>query len=139
MTRAARYAYLVLAWAFVVGLVFQVFLIGMALFDGAEARQTHKDFGWILHLVPILVLAAAALSRAGRRHWQWALGLAGVVFIVPILVTLKAQTPIAAAFHPVGALVAFWLAIVVAQNALAAVRSADASDADPAPGSATAA
>jgi hypothetical protein len=138
MTRAARYAYLVLAWAFVVGLVFQVFFIGMALFDGAENRETHRALGWILHLAPLLILAAAALSRAGARHWQWALALAAVTFIVPILATLK-DAPFAAAFHPVGAVVAFWLAIVVAQNSLAAVRQADARDDEAARGPATAA
>jgi len=129
MTRAARYAYLVLAWAFLVGVVVQVFFIGLALF-GQESTDVHKNLGWILHLVPILILPAAALSRAGRRHWQWALALAIVVFVVPILATMR-DTPVIAALHPVGALVSFALAIAVARNSLDAVRAADAGDAAP--------
>jgi hypothetical protein len=125
MTRAARYAYLVLAWAFLVGLVVQVFFIGLALFGDAENIELHVALGWILHLAPILVLLAAALARAGRRHWQWALGLAAVVFVVPILAGMK-DTPVIAALHPVGAMASFALAIVVARNALDAVRGADA-------------
>lgn len=122
MTRAARYVYVGLAWAFLAGLVVQVFFIGLGLFAGNEGTELHVAFGWILHLVPLLILAAAALSRAGRRHWTWALALAVVVFITPIFVILRADLPVAAALHPVGALAAFWLAIVVAKNANAALR-----------------
>ena len=125
MTRAARYAYLVLAWLVVVAIVAQVFFIGLGLFAGSENIETHRTFGYIVHLLPIPLLLAAALSRAGRRHWQWALALAAVVFIVPILVLMKDAAPVVAALHPVGAVVAFWLAVVVAQNSLAAVRQAD--------------
>lgn len=124
MTRAARYAYLVLAWLVVLGILMQVFFIGLGLFAGSENIETHRTFGWIVHLLPIPLLLAAALSRAGRRHWQWALALAAVVFIVPILVLAKG-TPVIAALHPVGAIVAFWLAVVVAQNSLDPVRQAD--------------
>jgi hypothetical protein len=124
MTRAARYAYLVLAWLVLVGIVTQVFLIGLGLFVDSEIIDTHEAFGWIVHLLPILTLIAAALSRAGRRHWQWALALAAVVFVVPILAGME-DTPVIAALHPVGAIIAFWLAVVVAQNSLGAIRQAD--------------
>src|SRR5688500_15874634 len=124
MTRAARYAYLVLAWLVVVAIAAQVFFIGLGLFAGSENVETHKTFGWIVHLLPIPLLLAAALSRGGRRHWQWALALAVVVFIVPILVLMK-DAPVIAALHPVGAIVAFWLAVVVALNSLDAVRQAE--------------
>ena len=129
MTRAARYAYLVLAWAFLVGVVVQVFLIGLALF-GSASTENHVTLGWILHVVPIVILLAAALSRSGGRHWQWALALAVVVFIVPILATMR-DTPVIAALHPVGALASFALAIVVAWNSLEAVRQTDGADASP--------
>lgn len=130
MTRAARWAYPILAWAFVVGLVAQVYLAGMALFGGAESFEAHIGLGWLLHLVPLLILAAAALSRAGRRHWTWAMALAAVVFVVPIFALLRVGTPAIAALHPVSAMVAFWLAVVVARHSLEAVRQADAPEAE---------
>ena len=62
MVGAARYAYLVLAWAFVVGVVVQVFFIGLGLFAGSRNIELHVTLGWILHLAPLLILAAAALA-----------------------------------------------------------------------------
>lgn len=117
MVAAARYAYLVLAWAFVAGVVVQVFFIGLALFAGSENIELHVTLGWILHLIPLLILAAAALARAGRRRILEATALAAVVFAVPILATLRQDAPVVAALHPVGAIIAFWLAIIVARGA----------------------
>ena len=126
MVRGARYGFLALAWAFVAGVVVQVFFIGLGLFAGSENLELHATFGWILHLFPILILLAAALARAGRTRILHATALAVTVFIVPILATLRADTPVAAAIHPVGALLAFWLAIVVARDATSLVRASDA-------------
>jgi hypothetical protein len=117
MVGAARYAYLVLAWAFVVGVVIQVFFIGLGLFAGSRNIELHVTLGWILHLAPLLILAAAALARAGRRRILEAAALAAVVFVVPILALLRDDAPVFAALHPVGAIFAFWLAIVVARGA----------------------
>lgn len=129
MTRAARYAYTFLACAFVAGLVYQVFIAGLGLFAGPSNWESHVNLGWILHLMPILITVAAALSRAGRRHWQWALALAAVVFVVPIFALMRTENPEIAALHPVSAFVAFALAVAVARNSLAAVRMADAAPA----------
>lgn len=117
MVRGARYAYIALAWAFVAGVVLQVFFVGLGLFVGAENLALHANLGWILHLWPILILVVGAVARAGRTQILQAAALAVTVFIVPILATLRADLPLAAAFHPVGALAAFWLAIVVARGA----------------------
>jgi hypothetical protein len=125
MTRAARYAYLVLAWAFVAGLAVQVFLAGLGIFAGASNFETHVNFGYLLHLSPILVLAAAALSRAGSRHWQWALALVAAVFVIPFFVYLRSSMPELAALHPVAAVIASWVAVRVALNSLAALRQPD--------------
>ena len=126
MVRVARIAYVILAWLFVVGMVAQVFFIGVGIFGDpalmAQYRELHRNVGWILHLVPLLVLVAAFLARAGRSHWLWALALAVVGFIFPILAAFR-TAPFVAALHPVGAVIAFVLAVVVAMNALRALRT----------------
>ena len=123
MIRGARFAYVVLAWAFVAGVVVQVFFIGLALFAGSENLSLHVSLGWILHLAPILVLAAAALARAGRQQILLAAALAVTVFIVPILALLRDSAPVIAALHPVAALLSFWLAILVALGATQLLRA----------------
>ena len=134
MARGARYVYLGLAWLFVVGLVVQVFYAGMGIF-GASDFETHIGLGWLLHLVPILILGAAAAARAGRRRILWAAALAATVFVVPILALSRADAPAIAALHPVFAVVSFWLAVVVARDATALFRSRNgARSAEPALG-----
>lgn len=123
MVRASRIAFLFLAWAFVVGIVVQVFFIGLGLFAGSENVRLHVELGWILHLAPLLILAAAALGRAGRLRLLQAIALAATVFIVPILALLRTDLPVAAALHPVAALFAFWLAVVVARSATSLART----------------
>ena len=126
MVRGARYAFVALAWAFIAGIVLQVFFIGLGFFVDPDNMELHATFGWAaLHLFPILVLIAAALGRAGRTRILQATALAVVVFVTPILASLRADAPLAAALHPVGALLAFWLAIVVARGATALVGTTD--------------
>ncbi|HET9416704.1 MAG TPA: DUF6220 domain-containing protein [Candidatus Limnocylindria bacterium] len=131
MIRAARYAYLVLAWAFLAGLAVQVFFAGLGIFAGATNFETHVNFGYLLHLSPILILAAAALSRAGSRHWRWALGLVVAVFVIPFFVYLRDSTPALAALHPVAAVLASWVALRVALNSLTPIRDPDPADVTP--------
>ena len=117
MTRTFRAGYLVLAWAFLAGITAQVFLIGLDLFADPGMLAVHEQFGWVLHLSPLLVLLFAVLSRAGRGSWLLSLALAVTVFIVPILAALKTTSPTIAALHPVGATIAFALSVAVAVNA----------------------
>jgi FtsH-binding integral membrane protein len=123
--QAARYAYAALAWAFVAGILVQVFFLGMGLFDGPENLALHSDFGWLLHLGPLPVLLAAALASAGRTQILQTAALAVTFFFVPILAAIRTDAPVAAAFHPVGAVLGFWLAVVVALGATRLIRSAD--------------
>lgn len=127
MTQIARYAYVLLAVAFTFGVVVQVMLAGMGLFvdvtpRGGPSFAMHVAIGWMLHLAPVLIVVAALLSRAGRRHWIWALALALVVFLVPMVVIMRDQMPLVAATHPVLAALAFGLAIMVVRNSIIALR-----------------
>jgi hypothetical protein len=126
MVRASRYAHFALAWAFVAGVVLQVFFIGLALFANADYADVHAWFGWtILHLSPLLILVSAPIAQSGRTQILLAAALAITVWLVPILAAVRADLPTVAAFHPIGALLAFWLAIVVARRATGLIGSTD--------------
>ncbi len=126
--RGIRIAYAALAWAFVAAIILQVFFIGLGLFVGPENLELHRNFGWILHLAPLPILVAAAFARAGRTRILQAATLVIVIFFVPILAAVRADLPYAAALHPVGALLAFWLGIVIAREATSLVGSTDTED-----------
>ena len=122
MVPVARFAFVALAFAFVAGIVLQVFFIGLGLFVGSENLELHRNFGWILHLAPLLILVAAAAAGAGRTRIVQAVALVVVVWIVPILAAVRTDLPMVAAFHPVGALLAFALSLVVARGSLELAR-----------------
>ena len=125
MVQGARYAYVLLAVATVAAIVLQVFFIGLGLFAGSDKIELHRNFGWLLHLVVVILPVVAALAAVGRVQILQAIGLAVVVWLVPILAALKTDAPVAAAFHPVGALLAFWLATLVVSGSVRLARTND--------------
>jgi hypothetical protein len=122
MVSGARYVYLGMVWLYLAGILFQVFLAGMGLFGTTRDFEPHVGLGWILHLVPVLLLIVAAVARVGSRLIWWNVALLVVQFIQPILATLRKDQPVVAAFHPVLALVIFWLALTIGLRAWRLVR-----------------
>jgi hypothetical protein len=126
MTRVSRYLYIGTAWAAVIGLVLQVLWIGLGLQllgNDPSSTEMHRGLGWLVHLMPILVIPFAFLARAGSRHWQWSVASAVVVFLIPIFIVAGSGSPILMAMHPVSALIGFVLAVVVAVNSLRALNA----------------
>ena len=122
MVAGARWVYLALVWIYLVGILGQVFLAGIGLFGVAKDFEPHVGLGWILHLVPVLLLIVAAVARVGSRLIWWNVALLVVQFIQPILATMRNDQPVVAAFHPVLALVIFWLALTIGLRAWRLVR-----------------
>ena len=122
MVSGARYVYLGLVWLYVAGILVQVFLAGMGLFGIPRDFAPHVGLGWLLHLVPILLLIAAAVARVGSRLIWWNVALLVVQFVQPIFALARDDTPVVAAFHPVLALVIFWLAVTIGLKAWRLVR-----------------
>ncbi len=118
----ARYVYLGIVWIYLAGILVQVFLAGTGLFGVARDFEPHIGLGWILHIVPFLLLIAGAVARIGSRLMWWTTALAAVQFIQPLLALARHDVPVVAAFHPVLALVIFWLALTIGLNAWRLVR-----------------
>jgi hypothetical protein len=107
----ARAAYPVVALVLVAGLVVQVFLAGLGVFDDPASFITHRDFGYTLEILPIILVILGAIAGLDRRL----IGLAGLMFVLflvqSILVALREQAPVVAALHPVNGFLVLLLAI----------------------------
>jgi uncharacterized membrane protein len=117
MVRGSRWAFAALAWLFVAGIVYQVLLIGLYLFDG-QSSEAHIGFGYTLPLVPLVGLIAAAVGRVGRSMLAWAAVLFVLTVVQTFLPPLRDSVPLIAALHPVNAMLIFWMAASVAWRSI---------------------
>ncbi|MEO5966247.1 MAG: DUF6220 domain-containing protein [Candidatus Limnocylindrales bacterium] len=107
----------------VASLAIQVFLAGLGVFDDPSFFLTHRDSGYALELLALVVLVVGAIARAGRRQ----VGVAGLMVLLFVLqsvfVGLRTSAPAVAALHPVNGFVIVLLSIVLARDAWALARS----------------
>jgi len=106
------------AWGFVAAIVIQVFLAGLAIpqLGGNGSFETHQGFGYAIGLVALALVIAAVAARAGRRRILQALGLLGLYIVQTILPNLDPGLSIAAALHPLNAMILFVLSIWYARQ-----------------------
>lgn len=117
--RRTRAAYRVLAAGFILGLMFQFFIVGMALFVDGGRWDLHRPVGHALGLFPLAMLA---LSFAARMSWTTRL-LTALTFVLVIMqqVTVSIGEWVAAV-HPVNAV------LLVGLGLLLFTRTADGPD-----------
>jgi hypothetical protein len=122
MRSIGRTVHLALAWLLVAGLVVQVFLAGLGVFKGPAGFATHRDWGYLLELLPFLLLIVGLVARLGRRPALLAAGIFGLFILQSVLVALRDTMPEVAALHPVNGFLITFLAIVLARDAWLARR-----------------
>lgn len=118
----ARAAFAAVSWLFIALVALQVFFAGLGLF-GAADMSLHREFGYNIPLVALIVLIAALVARAGARTNWLAGGLLIVSSVQTTLPYLREDLPFVAALHPVNALLIFWLGLVIARRATALYRT----------------
>ena len=109
MSNLAR-LYRILTWLFLVGVVLQVFLAGMVVVARQSDWETHIGLGHTLGLPLILMLIHMYVGKASSavKRTTWILFL--VYFIqADVIIFMRQSVPLLSAFHPVLALVEFWL------------------------------
>jgi Family of unknown function (DUF6220) len=109
------YGVLALAWALLI--VLQVFLAGLGIF-GASGFSAHRSFGNVLHGLTAILLILAILGPRTPRDIGMAAGLVVLVTIQIGIVSTRDDAPGIAALHPVLALAAMGLAVHMAIHAL---------------------
>jgi hypothetical protein len=106
----------------VVGLVLQVFLAGLGVFDSPTFFLTHRDTGYALGLLALAVLIIAAIARAGRAQIGRLALIFGLFVLQSVLVELRESAPAVAALHPLNGFLILLLSMLVARDAWRAVR-----------------
>ena len=112
--RIARPIHLAVAWLLVIGLIVQVFLAGMGVFDSSAMFVTHRDFGYMLTLLPVVLIVTSLVGGFGRMEAIAAAVMFGQFILQSVLVIQRDSFPAIAALHPVNGflilLIAIWLA-----------------------------
>ena len=119
----SRVAFAAVAWLFLACVVIQVFLAGLGVFAGSSYFELHRNFGYIFGLLTVVMVVIAAIGRLGRRL----IGLSALLVLLftlqSVFIAFREGLPAAAALHPVNALAIFWVAQLVARDALQLARA----------------
>ena len=117
MRSGARVVHLVLSVLFIAGLVVQVFLAGMGVFDSESMFATHRDFGYTLTLLPVILIVTSLVGGFGRWETIAAAVMFGQFILQSVLVAMRDSTPAIAALHPVNGFLVLLIAVWLARDA----------------------
>lgn len=125
--KRSRYAYAAAAWLFAVGILTQVFLIGLSLLGGRPSWQTHIGLGHGLAIAPLMMIVFAYIGRLPRpmKPLTW-LALVVYVLLADVVTFLREMAPLVAALHPVLAVLLFGVVGFLAVQAWRLLREARA-------------
>jgi hypothetical protein len=121
--RIARPVHVVVAWLLVVGLLVQVFLAGMGVFDSATMFITHRDFGYTLTLLPAVLIVTSLVGGFGRAQAIAAAVMLGQFILQSVFVLQRESNPAIAALHPVNGFLILLIAVWLARDAWRVWRS----------------
>lgn len=115
--RGARRLHPWLAWLFVVAVLVQVFLAGLAIFGATDGFGLHIEFGYsVIGLLALGVLLTAVAAGLPRREIGLSLLLLVLYVVQTALPAARVSAPVLAALHPVNAIVLFVLGTIIARR-----------------------
>ena len=103
------------AWLLVGSIVVQVWLAGIAIpqLGGTGSFETHRNVGYMVGLVALILVLTALPTGLGRRRILQSLGILGLYIVQSSLPYIGANA--IEALHPVNAVVMFVVALVYAR------------------------
>lgn len=112
MAKFSSTLYRICTWLFLAGVVIQVFLAGLVVVARQTDWQAHIGLGHMISVFLLLMLITMYTGKADRqvKRTTWILF---IVYILQadVLIFMRESVPFASAFHPVLALIDFWLAV----------------------------
>jgi len=115
--QVARAIHTGLALLLPIGLVIQVFLAGLGVFDRPASFATHRDVGYLLSMIPFLLAVAGLIGGVPRRLTGLAVAIFVLFMVQSLLVGMRASAPSVAALHPVNGFLITVLALLLARDA----------------------
>ncbi len=114
---STRTALALVAMAFAACIVVQVFLAGLGVFDGPAAFITHRNFGYLIGWLTVVMLVLAVAGRTGRRL----IGLSALTLVQmalqSVFVLVREDAPAVAALHPVNGVLLLLVTVAIARSA----------------------
>lgn len=103
------------AWLLVGSIIVQVWLAGSAIpqLGGTGSFASHRDFGYLIGLITLVLFLTAIPTRLGRRRILQSLGILGL-YVVQSSLPYMGMNAIEA-LHPVNAVVMFVVALLYAR------------------------
>lgn len=105
-----------LAWIFVLCIVMQVLLAGLALFMEPTHWSRHVDFARIFAILPLAMTVLAYCARLERRLVWRCVGLTAMMIFMFFTAAISARVSFLGAMHPVIALFLFWSGVKLIQS-----------------------
>ena len=116
MRPIARNLHAGIAWLLVAVLVFQVWLAGRGVFESPTIFITHRDVGYMISILPVVLLLLGFLGGMGRRVAIMAAVILGLVILQSVFVAFRTSNPAIAALHPVNAFLILLVAVLLARE-----------------------
>ena len=116
--RVSRYAYTAVAWLFVIGILTQVFMVGLSLLGRQPSWQIHMGLGHTLGILALLLVVLAYVGALPHpfKRLTW-LTFALYILLADVVIFLRQSAPVVAALHPVLAVTLFALTSSLALRA----------------------
>jgi hypothetical protein len=126
LTMARSLARRALPWVsgfFVACALLQVFLAGLGVFDNPASFLTHRDFGYTIGMLTLVILVLALVGRLPRR----VVGLSALLLVQfalqSIFILQRGSLNAVAALHPVNGFLIILVAVAITRLAWAAARA----------------
>jgi hypothetical protein len=123
MRKFARYTYFVIASLFLLGILTQVYFIGLSLLGGRPSFDDHIGLGHMLGGLVLLMVIFAYIGRLPSpvKPLTW-LNLVVYILIADVVIFMRDSAPLVASLHPVLAVILFANTASLAVRAWKAVR-----------------
>lgn len=122
--RIFRYLYLIAAWLFVLGILGQIYLVGLSLLGDRPSWEDHVNLGHTIGGFALLMIIFAYVGRFPRLMKRLTWLNFGIYFLIAdVVIFMTDSAPKVAALHPVLAILLFPVAATLAIRITMIVRA----------------